>query len=154
MASVLLAALIWSAAHLHQNSAITPGHKHHSKEPIQVRVPDEQFLNYLDKTSVQLDTLLAQNDLSKDQIENLTRLQNQITAITQQYSYTSPALVLLGPLGAAAIVLKERKLEQEFLYVLNQLAFILREETTPQITFNTVAQAVDYNTQLINHLLP
>ncbi len=55
----------------------------------------------------------AENSNNIKLLAQILMLQELLTKLKKEYSYTSPAMIFLGPLGAAAIVLKEQKLEQE-----------------------------------------
>ncbi|HEX4069354.1 MAG TPA: hypothetical protein VHX42_04620 [Candidatus Babeliales bacterium] len=51
-------------------------------------------------------------------------IKEQLTIIEEKYKKNSPSLALLGPIGSAAIVVKEAQLEQKLLEAVNELSKI------------------------------
>jgi hypothetical protein len=55
----------------------------------------------------------------------IAEIKEQLTSIEEKYKKNSPGLALLGPIGSAAIVVKEEQLQIKLLNVVNDLHKIL-----------------------------
>ena len=84
----------------------------------------------------------------------LAEIKEQLATIEEKYKKNSPSLALLGPIGSAAIVIKEAQLEQKLLDVVNELSKIFasidNQEFIPAQTINC---ALDTNKQVLRTLL-
>jgi hypothetical protein len=82
-------------------------------------------------------------------------IKSRLATIEEKYKTNSPGLVLLGPIGSAAIVAKEEQLQQKLLAAINDLSKIFYTINESQETFQpaqTVDSGLDVNKQLLRTL--
>ena len=60
-------------------------------------------------------------------VHAITNIKKQLASIEEKYKTNSPGVMLLGPLGSAAIITKEEKLKKQLLDIANELNKILRD---------------------------
>jgi hypothetical protein len=85
----------------------------------------------------------------------LTDIKNRLGLIEEQYKTNSPGIMLLGPIGAAAIVTKEEKLQQRLLIAVNDLSKILHIINNNKDQFilaETINSALDNNKQFLTKI--
>jgi len=90
---------------------------------------DRTFIDYLHTAQKQLQktkNVICIKDKNHELIEKkLTTLQQNLSYIEEKYCNNSPSLVLLGPIGTTAIILKERKLAQQLHKIVHEIGNIL-----------------------------
>jgi hypothetical protein len=83
-------------------------------------------------------TLLFPDEHDDQLKQQLITLEKDAQDIAAAYEKNSPALVLLGPIGSAATVLKEKDLEKKLLDTINQTGSILADliQNKQKVTLN------------------
>ena len=91
-------------------------------------------------------------DNNQEQLQHITRIKEKLGHIERKYKKNSPALVLLGPIATASIVLKEKQCADMLLKQMNTLGSLLHEIQEKVVLFeqaNTVGAALDKNKNLL-----
>jgi hypothetical protein len=115
---------------------------------------DRTFIDHIYTTQRQLHFLEEHPVHAHTYAHALAEIKEQLATIEEKYKKNSPSLALLGPIGSAAIVIKEAQLEQKLLDVVNELSKIFasidNQEFIPAQTINC---ALDTNKQVLRTLL-
>ncbi len=93
--------------------------------PFEVHEVDSHVIKQIECAQNQIDTALEYIKPTSLDAAQLRSLQHKLAQLRQKYSHTSPAVALLGPLGTAAIVLKEEQLENELLQTVHKFGKII-----------------------------
>ena len=88
---------------------------------------DQNVLKQIDCTRNQIEKALELTQPASLDAAQLHSLQQKLSQLRVQYTRTSPAVAMLGPLGTAAIVLKEQELENALLAIVHKLATLLHK---------------------------
>lgn len=83
-------------------------------------------------------------------------IKNKLNAIEEKYKTNSPGVMLLGPIGSAAIIAKEEKLQKKLLTILNELNQILHTINNKTDNFQpieTIHTALKNNKKLLQQLI-
>lgn len=117
---------------------------------------DRSFVDQIYTAQRQLH-LLAEHPAYTEKYElAIAEIKSELTAIEEKYKKNSPGLALLGPIGSAAIVIKEEQLQQKLLKTINDLSKIFVAIHNPSDTFipaQTVNEGLDVNKQLLQTLI-
>ena len=116
---------------------------------------DRTFLDQLYMAKRQLHQLEEHTNGEDSLLREIHRLQEEIISIENQYKTNSPAIMLLGPIGSAAIVTKEEKLERKLLTTLNKLSILLGTISGIEdlSVSNTIDSALELNKQLLRKII-
>jgi hypothetical protein len=71
-------------------------------------------------------------------IQTITDIKKQLIDIEEKYKTNSPGIMLLGPLGSAAIVTKEERLKKQLLDIANELYETLHHIHNEQEEFQPI----------------
>lgn len=107
---------------------------------------DTNFIDQIYTAQRQLHVLEEHPVYALEYGNTLAEIKGQLATIEEKYKKNSPSLALLGPIGSAAIVIKEKELEQKLLYVVNELSIIFAKinndsECIPAQTINCALNA-------------
>ena len=129
-------------------------HEHAEKsEPFNVHEVDESVIKQIELAQSQINTALTHINPTSLDATQLRSLQQRLVYLRVQYQHTSPAVALLGPLGTAAIVLKEGALEKELLHTVNKFGSILHTIVGGLFTpAKSVVESLEENHKLIEAL--
>jgi hypothetical protein len=83
---------------------------------------DIDFVDQIYTAQRQLHALEEHPAYALEYADDIAEIKRQLTTIEEKYKKNSPGLVLLGPIGSAAIVVKEKELEQKLLTTVNKLS--------------------------------
>jgi len=86
---------------------------------------DKGFLAALTATKQQVAHAFSIVENESDTHKKLEKISTQLNKIEKKYKKNSPATYLLGPIGTAAIVLKEQQLEDELLELIGDFGILL-----------------------------
>ncbi len=116
---------------------------------------DRTFLDQLYTAQRQVH-FLQEHMVHSDKIAHaLTDIKDRLNVIEEQYKTNSPGVMLLGPIGSAAIVTKEEKLQQKLLTAVNDVSRILHIINDNQNQFiraETINIALDNNKQFLTKI--
>jgi tRNA G26 N,N-dimethylase Trm1 len=115
---------------------------------------DRTFIDELYTTQRQLH-FLEENCAHNDEVVHaISGIKERLATIEEKYKTNSPGIMLLGPIGSAAIVNKEEKLKNKLLDVVNDINKLLHtidnQEPFQQIT--TISAALESNKQLFQKI--
>jgi hypothetical protein len=102
---------------------------------------DRNFIDQIYTAQRQLHVLEEHPVYALEYAHALAEIKAQLATIEEKYKKNSPSLALLGPIGSAAIVVKEAQLEQKLLTAVNDLGKIF---TTIEHKNFIAAQNIDY----------
>jgi hypothetical protein len=116
---------------------------------------DRNFIDHIYTAQRQLHFLEEHPVYALEYANALAKIKGQLTTIEEKYKKNSPGLALLGPIGSAAIVVKEKELEQKLLTVVNDLGTIFAKinnnsEFMPAQTINC---ALSTNKEILRTLI-
>ena len=117
---------------------------------------DRNFLDHIYTAQRQLHALEEHSEYSDTFASTIVDLKTQLSTIEEQYKKNSPSLILLGPIGTAAIVIKEEQLLKKLLIVTNNIGNILHQISHKEIEFQpalTVHNALQNNKHYMKFLL-
>ena len=105
-----------------------------------------------------LKTRLSDHEYAEKISERIRRIQKGLDGVYDDYFKLSPSNVILGPIGAASQVIRERQLRYEFLELVNKvgnalanwIAYLGRPITFKSHT--TIDKALEANQQLLGYL--
>jgi len=86
----------------------------------------------------------------------IAEMKSALATIEEKYKKNSPGLALLGPIGSAAIVIKEEQLQQKLVETINDLNKILISINQTSEAFSpaqTVNDALNINKQLLQDII-
>ncbi len=114
---------------------------------------DRTFIDQIYTAQRQLH-YLQQNYAQNSEMENpITDIKERLTTIEEKYKTNSPGLMMLGPIGSAAIVTKEEKLRIKLLDAINDLNKILHILASREYEFQrieSINSALEDNKQLLH----
>jgi len=105
-----------------------PTNHYRSDESFTVHEVDQTVLDAIDALENQIDTainVLATANTVAHTIDRLSVMRTQLMEMKEKYSKNSSSMAFLGPIGTAAIVLKERKIEKKLLATVNTFGNLL-----------------------------
>ena len=120
-----------------------------------IHQPDKHIMHHLNTLFDQLDDVLTFVDAASQEVAQLKGVKQRLLHLKRTYQHTSPAIVLLGPIGSAGIVFKEQKLEKELLSTAHRLGTMLCQIVDKEKEFEpaeTIAQAIENNRTLLAEL--
>ena len=82
-------------------------------------------------------------------------IKNRLASIEEKYKTNSPGVMLLGPIGSAAIVAKEEKLQKQLLDIANDINKIVHTIAHPEYAFQakeTINIALNNNKELLQKI--
>jgi hypothetical protein len=103
---------------------------------------DIDFIDQIYTAQRQLHVLEQHPVYAHEYADDLAEIKRQLTTIEEKYKKNSPGLALLGPIGSAAIVVKEKGLEQKLLKTVNDLSNIFASINNRQQAL-TAAQTIN-----------
>jgi hypothetical protein len=99
---------------------------------------------------------VQEHHIDNDEIANaLADIKERLCAIEEKYKTNSAGIMILGPIGSAAIVTKEEKLRIKLLDAINDLNRILHVLTDNQHEFrqiDTITDALENNKKLLQKI--
>jgi len=116
---------------------------------------DQNFIDQLYTTQRHLHTL-EQQELKQKDVLLVAELKNKLALIEEKYKKNSPALALLGPIGATAIVTKEAQLEERLSKLVNRISALLHEinQTIEPFTSKQIlSEAIESNKAALKKLV-
>ncbi len=120
-----------------------------------VHQPDEHIMYHLNTLFDQLNNILTFVDSTSEKVTQLKGVKQRLLHLKHTYQHTSPAIVLLGPIGSVGIVFKEQKLEKELLHTAHRLGTMLCQIISREKEFDpaeTITRALEYNKTLLAEL--
>lgn len=116
---------------------------------------DRSFIDEIYTAQRQLH-FLEENYLNNDEFAHMiSDIKKRLATIEEKYKTNSPGIMLLGPIGSAAIVTKENKLRKKLLDVVNDINKILHTISNQENTFQnieTISIALENNKQLLQKI--
>lgn len=88
--------------------------------------------------------------------DTIADIKEQLASIEEKYKKNSPGLVFLGPIGSAAIIAKEKQLQDKLLVAINGLNKVFASINNPTENFipaQTINNSLDANKQLVRTLV-
>ena len=115
---------------------------------------DCNFINQIYTAQHQLHVLEQHPVYAHEYADTLTDIKKQLTTIEEKYKKNSPGLTLLGPIGSAAIVVKEKELEKQLLATINDLGKIFANITQQEQFASTpnINYALNNNKKVLSQL--
>ncbi len=112
---------------------------------------DTNFIDQIYTAQRQLHFLEEHPLYAHEYANALAEIKQQLATIEEKYKKNSPGLALLGPIGSAAIVVKEAQLEQKLLNVVNDLSavFAKTNNSSEFMPAQTINCALGNNKQAI-----
>jgi septal ring factor EnvC (AmiA/AmiB activator) len=110
---------------------------------------DRNFIDQIYTAQRQLHFLQENLNTHTDE---LAEIQHKLASIEEKYKKNSPSLALLGPIGSAAIVIKEEQLQQQLLTTVNDLNKLVISINNPLDSFlptSTINDGLAMNKQLL-----
>lgn len=114
---------------------------------------DRTFIDELYTTQRQLHFLEEHYGYNTEYTHAIADIKERLTIIEEKYKTNSPGVMLLGPIGSAAIVTKEEKLKKKLFDVVNDINTLLHtihHQEPQQIT--TISAALENNKQLLQKI--
>jgi len=108
---------------------------------------DRTFIDQLYTAQRQLHSLEEHPDYGITYEQTIADLKFRLSCIEEQYKKNSPGLAFLGPIGTAAIITKEEKLNKKLLILVNEISMLLQSLHSSEICapVNTIDNALAYN---------
>lgn len=106
----------------------------HTPDANSIHEPDPVRLQQIATLHNQLKTLTRLVIPDSEASTMITHLCQELETIKAGYTRTSPAMVILGPIGAAAIVFKERQLDQQLRTVALSVTLLIATVVSKTIT--------------------
>lgn len=113
---------------------------------------DRNFLDQIYTAQRQLHFLESNHLLDEETVYAIADIKKQLTIIEEKYKTNSPGVMLLGPIGSAAIVAKEEKLQNKLLEIVNNINKILctiHDTQDFHIPFLTINAGLDSNKKIM-----
>ncbi len=117
---------------------------------------DIDFIDQIYTAQRQLHVLEEHPVYGVEHANVLAEIKRQLTTIEEKYKKNSPGLALLGPIGSAAIVVKEKELEQKLLTTINDLSNIFASINNQSADFTaaqTINCALSTNKEILRSIL-
>jgi len=124
----------------------------HAHKKSMVHELDRNFLDQIYIAQRQLHFLQEHPLYGAGLSATLADLKNRLAIVEEKYKTNSPGIMLLGPIGSAAIVAKEEKLQRKLLEITNELNKILHTIHTTEHEFqviDTIDGALAHNKKLL-----
>ena len=112
---------------------------------------DRSFIDQIYTTQRQLH-LLDQHLLDTDYQIQINDLKSRLATLEEKYKKNSAGLALLGPIGSAAIVSKEEKLQAQLLNIISEMNAIASSASNsqePLIPVQTINKGLEVNKHLL-----
>jgi tRNA G26 N,N-dimethylase Trm1 len=117
---------------------------------------DRSFLDDIYTTQRQLH-FLENNHMHDEKIAHeISDIKKQLAVIEEKYKTNSPGIMLLGPIGSAAIIAKEEKLQKKLLKTvndINKILFSINNAQDTHIPFQTIDTGINHNRKLMQTLI-
>jgi hypothetical protein len=117
---------------------------------------DIDFIDHIYTAQRQLHFLEEHPVYALEHAQTIAEIKQQLATIEEKYKKNSPGLALLGPIGSAAIVVKEAQLEQKLLNVVNDLGTIFAKINNTSEAFSpaqTINCALGTNKEILRTLI-
>ena len=115
---------------------------------------DRDFIEQIYIAQRQAHLLKEQYEHTKEVADELDAIQNELAIIEEKYKTNSPGVMLLGPIGSAAIVAKEEKLKNKLLNqvnAINRIAHVIHEKEHEFQPAPTITIALEKNKKLLHN---
>ena len=115
---------------------------------------DRSFIDQIYTAQRQLH-LLDQQLADTDYQNQINDLKTQLTSLEEKYKKNSAGLALLGPIGSAAIISKEEKLQAQLLTIISEMNAIMHSAShsqEPLIPVQTISKGLEVNKILLKFL--
>lgn len=115
---------------------------------------DRDFIEHIYIAQRQLHMLKEHYEHTKEVADEIDALQNELAIIEEKYKTNSPGVMLLGPIGSAAIVAKEEKLKNKLLdkvNAINKIAHAIHEKEHEFQPAPTINLALENNKKLLHN---
>lgn len=116
---------------------------------------DRNFIDDIYSAQRQLH-FLENNHTHDDEIAHtISDIKKRLNSIEEKYKTNSPGVMLLGPIGSAAIVTKEEKLKKKLLEIINDINKVLLTINNSISEFNymeSISIALENNKQLLQKI--
>lgn len=99
---------------------------------------DRNFIDHIYTAQKQIHFLEQHHTKNNTVALALTDIKNRLAIIEELYTTNSPGVMLLGPIGSAAIVAKEEKLQKKLLELVNDLNKTAHEINNENYEFQPV----------------
>ena len=115
---------------------------------------DRTFIDELYTAQRQLHFLEEKHGYNNEYAGAITDIKERLATIEEKYKTNSPGIMLLGPIGSAAIVTKEEKLKNKLLDVVNDINKLLhminhQEQEPERQHIATISAMLESNKQLL-----
>ncbi len=117
--------------------------------------PDKHVMYQIDSLFDQLTHLITSLQNPSQEMVELKGMRERILYLKRKYQHTSPAILLLGPIGSTGVVLQEQELEKELLKNAHRLGVILTQLINDDEEFEaakTIDAAIENNRLLLSKL--
>jgi chromosome segregation ATPase len=114
---------------------------------------DHDFMDHIYSAQRQVHFLQENLDTHTNE---LAEIQHKLASIEEKYKKNSPGIALLGPIGSAAIVIKEEQLQEQLLKTINDLNKLVTAINNPSENFlpaSTIIDGLTINKQLLRTLV-
>ena len=117
---------------------------------------DRNFIDEIYTVQRQLHFLEEHANHNDDIAHALSDIKERLATIEEKYKTNSPGIMLLGPIGSAAIVTKEEKLKKKLLDVandINKLMHVIHHTQDEFQPMTTIAVALENNKKLLQQII-
>lgn len=128
-------------------------------EPIQVAFAfheiDQNILKQMDITLEHINQALTCVPPASYHTMQLDSFKHRVTQMRKSYQHTSPGVALLGPFASTGLVIKEQKIKNELLVIVNKVGALLHEMAHHEEEFqplDSVVAALEINHHILNKL--
>lgn len=115
---------------------------------------DRDFIEHIYIAQRQVHALKEQYEHTKEIADEIDAIQNDLAMIEEKYKTNSPGIMLLGPIGSAAIVAKEEKLKNKLLNTvnaINKIAHAIHQKEDEFQPAPTINIALENNKKLLHN---
>lgn len=120
-----------------------------------IHEPDKHIMYHLNTLLEQIDDALIFVNPTNQEAAQIKGIRQRLVHLKHTYQHTSPAIVLLGPIGSTGIVFKEQELENELLRTAHRLETMLYQLVDTENKYEpteSLAQALENNKLLLAQL--
>lgn len=119
-----------------------------TNKPFTVHEADKTVLSQIKTVEKQIEHTISLQSSNHEYATELQNMKDRLIQLKRKYTYTSPAIALLGPIGYAGIVFKEQAIENDVLKISNRCNDILHKMLkidAPCIPAQTLAAGIQAN---------
>ncbi len=116
-----------------------------ANEPFCVHETDKTVVSQIKTVEKQVEQTISLTPSESEHVAELQNMKLRLQQLKRKYLYTSPAIVLLGPIGYAGVVFKEQAIEKDVLKISNRCNTILHDIVKPDrsnIPAHTLADGI------------